>query len=155
MKIDDIKKIEELEKIKIGKVIRIISDEKLIINLGIDHVNEDSEVQIFSISGQKIIDPDTSEFLGYYYNIKDTLKVFRVEKKYSIVGKETYTIREMTQPSIGQIMQGFNNLSSLGAKYDVRLVTPKLDVEEKDIEYLSTKAELKIKIGDLVRVVNK
>ena len=75
-----------------GKVIEVISQYEVIINLGArDYVQKGTRFQIDRNFPLILIDPDTEETLGYFYTSKfnqkrgnDIVVVSKVENKYSV-----------------------------------------------------------------------
>ena len=132
---------------KIGKVIRIISDDKLIVNLGNDILSKGDEIEIFENTEQEIIDPETNEKLGYYRIVKDTLNIIHVDKKFSIA--ETKRIPVETSDTSESLIN-MARLLTWNIRDLVHYEQKRLNIDEKDINYLDIEGDKKIKVGDLV-----
>ncbi len=66
------------------RVIEILDKKSILINMGKkDGAKRGDIVEIYEV-GDKIIDPKTSEVIGTYDNIKDTLKITEVFDKFSV-----------------------------------------------------------------------
>lgn len=73
---------------KTFRVIRILSEDSLAINVGKnDNFNQDDQIEVF-IEGENIYDELLDEELGKLYFIKDTLTITYASENYSICQKK-------------------------------------------------------------------
>jgi hypothetical protein len=134
-----------------GKVIRIISEKKLITNLGEkDGLYRGDEIEIFKEVGEDIIDPETKENLGKYNYVKDTLKVIYVSDKFSICEKPDVYI-----PNIPILSGSAVNVGMSTWRISGQTIITKLNVDEANIQYLNFEEDNVIRVGDLVRKINE
>lgn len=66
-----------------GKVIKILDEYNIVINIGSDSINVGDSVYIYE-RGSEVIDPDTNELLGTIDLVKATIRVIEVFEKFSI-----------------------------------------------------------------------
>jgi len=129
-----------MNKNAIGKVIKIVDQYRIIINVGASALHIGDTIEIFS-SGEDIID-NAGNNLGPFILLKDKLEVIQTEKLYSICEKKT-TKTVSKSP-----------LSELVTSPLLRDVTKTqripLNVDSDTIEPLS-KMDPRINIGDFVR----
>lgn len=105
------------------KVIKIISDKRIVINAGKNEVQTGDILRVIEKNSEEIIDPDTNEVLGTLDYIKATITVEYVYEHMSICKNyETKTVnaldpfetlrqREVTSPlnvNLSQITGGYN-----------------------------------------------
>ena len=105
------------------KVIKIISDKRIVINAGKNEVQTGDILRVIEKNSEEIVDPDTNEVLGTLDYIKATITVEYVYEHMSICKNyETKTVnaldpfetlrqREVTSPlnvNLSQITAGYN-----------------------------------------------
>lgn len=105
------------------KVIKIISDKRIVINAGKNDVQTGDILRVIEKNSEEIVDPDTNEVLGTLDYIKATITVEYVYEHMSICKNyETKTVnaldpfetlrqREVTSPlnvNLSQITGGYN-----------------------------------------------
>ena len=105
------------------KVIKIISDKRIVINAGKNEVQTGEILRVIEKNSEEIVDPDTNEVLGTLDYIKATITVEYVYEHMSICKNyETKTVnaldpfetlrqREVTSPlnvNLSQITGGYN-----------------------------------------------
>ena len=105
------------------KVIKIISDKRIVINSGKNEVQTGDILRVIEKNSEEIVDPDTNEVLGTLDYIKATITVEYVYEHMSICKNyETKTVnaldpfetlrqREVTSPlnvNLSQITGGYN-----------------------------------------------
>ena len=105
------------------KVIKIISDKRIVINAGKNEVQIGDILRVIEKNSEEIVDPDTNEVLGTLDYIKATITVEYVYEHMSICKNyETKTVnaldpfetlrqREVTSPlnvNLSQITGGYN-----------------------------------------------
>ena len=105
------------------KVIKIISDKRIVINAGKNEVQTGDILRVIEKNSEEIVDPDTNEVLGTLDYIKATITVEYVYEHMSICKNyETKTVnaldpfetlrqREVTSPlnvNLSQITGGYN-----------------------------------------------
>ncbi|EMF0280536.1 hypothetical protein KI126_002609 [Enterococcus faecium] len=129
---------------KTGKIIRILSDEELLINIGKKQGAYVGEKYKIYEKGETIQDPDTGENLGTLDYIKATVEIVNVYENFSIVESLT---RYKEKVSTG-IMSAFSDKSREIDRVEVN----KLFVEETEIKKRSIKNE-HIIVGDLVESI--
>ncbi|MBQ9328542.1 MAG: hypothetical protein IJ225_08430 [Solobacterium sp.] len=121
----------------IGKVVRIISDKRLIIDVGEDELTIGDKVVIFTESDE-ITDTEGNS-LGRYEYVKDTLDVIETSDMYSVCAK----LEVVETSSLGVVATMFNK---------TRTIEANLKVNEKDIKPLANESDPTIRVGDLVRM---
>lgn len=127
----------------IGKVIKIISNKEIMINLGSkDSLTVGKKFIIFS-EGEMVKDPETGEELEVLQIIKGEVIVKQVQEKFSICETPTHYIPYF---SLGTILGGLNEKATTPIQ-DI------LNVREKDITPLIEEDTI-VKIGDKVKEVN-
>lgn len=105
------------------KVIKIISDKRIVINAGKNEVQTGDILRVIEKNSEEIVDPDTNEVLGTLDYIKATITIEYVYEHMSICKNyETKTVnaldpfetlrqREVTSPlnvNLSQITGGYN-----------------------------------------------
>lgn len=123
----------------LGNVVRIISDEALIIDIGENDLTVGDKVQIYTVFDElKDLEGNS---LGLYENIKDTLNVVQTSNNYSVCKKI------VTKKSSGYaVLNAFTS-----TEYNV---TEKLNVNKEDIQPLTEyKDDKEIHVGDYVKKV--
>ncbi len=124
----------------IYKIVKIPSEYEVVINAGKNkaiHVGD--KFEIYS-AGDEIFDPDTGESLGALDYIKDTVEAVTVLEKMSIC------------KHISNIPSAFvafaNSLTTTS-------VVEKLNVDYDDLSSYAKNPLIKIKLGDLVRLIER
>lgn len=120
----------------LGKVIRILSEKAIIIDVGSDYLTEGDKVRIYTASDE-ILDLDGNQ-LGVFENIKDTLDVVQTSENYSICKK---LAEKATGTSI--LLQGLYNQKTV--------VAENINVDESQIDALDITDDKTIRLGDLVK----
>lgn len=121
----------------LGNVVRIISDEALIIDVGENDLTVGDKVQIYTVFDE--LKDLEGNALGPYENIKDTLNVVQTSNNYSVC-KKIVTRRSSNYA----VLSAFTN-----TEYNV---TEKLNVNKEDIEPLTEyKDDKEIHVGDYVK----
>lgn len=120
----------------LGKVIRILSEKAIIIDVGSDYLTEGDKVQIYTASDE-ILDLDGNQ-LGVFENIKDTLDVVQTSENYSICKK---LAEKATSTSI--LLQGLYSQKTV--------VAENINVDESQIDALDITDDKTIRLGDLVK----
>lgn len=120
------------------KIVKIISEYKVVINVGSNSfVKEGDTFEVFE-PGAEVFDPDTKESLGTLDYVKAKLRVTDVFPKMSVCENREGTVEKSL----------FANLT-----WTVTEQVP-LDVQATDISGGYEGVSQKIKVGDLVRKVN-
>lgn len=121
----------------LGNVVRIISDEALIIDVGENDLTVGDKIQIYTVFDE--LKDLEGNALGPYENIKDTLNVVQTSNNYSVC-KKIVTRRSSNYA----VLSAFTN-----AEYNV---TEKLNVNKEDIRPLTEyKDDKEIHVGDYVK----
>ena len=87
-----------------AQVAKIISPTRIVINRGFEHkIKLAQKMLLYSLSDEKIHDPETGEFLGYLEIYKGTGKVITVQEKLSVIelDRDKLTqalVKSMTHP---------------------------------------------------------
>lgn len=68
-----------------GKIIRILDDQRLIINVGLQHGVQIGDRFYIYESGEEIIDPESGESLGQMELVKAEVEVIHVQEKIAFV----------------------------------------------------------------------
>jgi len=124
-----------------GKIIRILSEKKLIINVGLNAtVKQGMIFEIYDEEGEPIIDPETKEVLGKLVNSKGRIVVETVMPKFSIVT----TLKREIGPEF---------TSGISSFYTT--IEEKLSINPEDIDPIKKTESATIKIGDKVRSVKR
>lgn len=124
---------------KFGKVIRIISKDELVVNLGsIDGIYEGQTFEIIK-KGEQIVDPETGQDLGGFPFTAGTLTASMVEKRFSILRPQGtgYTP-----------FQNFPVVSPLISRESTHI-----NIDESSIEPISKPLDMKIVVGDTVKTM--
>lgn len=81
------------------KVVEILNDDyKLVLNAGTNKgIKTGNRFLIYALSEHEIIDPDTSESLGYLEIVKGTGKVVHVQDKMCTIESDAYEISPPTK----------------------------------------------------------
>jgi hypothetical protein len=121
-----------------GKVVRIVSDRQIALNVGKEHgVAHGMRFAIFAPSDQ-IVDPESGESLGEYRQHKATVTVTAVGDKFSLVGP----IRR--NPLLHNLLSGMSEGSVSGPD-------PVLPIDRAQVEPFPTGTE--IRIGDVAEML--
>lgn len=121
----------------LGKVIRILSEKELVIDVGDDYLTIGDTVIIYTV-GDEIIDLDGNS-LGLYEHDKATLEVITTTSKYSICATPKQT--EQTTSLL--------DYSSMFSKTIIK--QDNLNVSTEDIESIFVPNKDKIVKGDFVK----
>ncbi|MFC6253030.1 hypothetical protein ACFP1H_00050 [Secundilactobacillus hailunensis] len=128
-----------------GKVIRILSDTELVINLGAkDGVNYNDNFEIYE-PGEKVIDPTTHKNLGVLDYVKAEVKVIELHPSFSLVSHQTTKTETVTHNALNVFAQSTRDRTTT--------VTHTLPVNRNQITPLKIKAK-EIQIGDPIRSVD-
>ncbi|CAH0419375.1 FlgT C-terminal domain-containing protein [Periweissella ghanensis] len=136
-----------------GKVIRILSEKEIIINLGKSQGIQTGDEFIITNNYTEIVDPETNINYGLLYDKKDMLEVTRVFEKFCILSK-------LSRERIGNtINASFNNsFSSLKNIYgSIQITTEDLNVKHSQIDPMNSvdSYDTPIQIGDKAFFVAK
>ena len=127
-----------------GKIIRIVDNRTVIINLGKkDGVTDKSYFQIVGES-EDIVDPFTKEKLGAVNIVKANLKASNTFEKFTIATTKWETTSLKFQSSLAQQMQDFIKTEEIDEG--------ELKVDESEIQPWKAKSELPVRLGDTVTV---
>lgn len=128
-----------------GKVIRILSDTELIINLGADDgVEFGSKFEIYE-PGESVVDPSTKKNLGVLDYVKATVKVIELHNSFSLVKNQEIKTETVTHNSLNIFAQSTQDRRTV--------ITHTLPVNKDQIEPLNIKSK-EIQIGDPIRSVD-
>lgn len=125
------------EKAKTLKIVKIIDEYKVVVNAGINDVIENSTLEVYE-PGVEVFDPDTNESLGTLDYIKAKLKVVDVLPKMCICENRD-----------GEKLKSLDSLINLTYMQKVPL-----NIDSKDISGGFEEISKKIKVGDLVRIID-
>ena len=124
-----------------GKIAKIIDENTVVINRGLEHaVEEDMRFVIYE-PGEEIKDPDTNKSLGPFENVKAKVEVVNVQEKFSTA--ETYETQTMTMPAIQQALTQLRGQTT----------RKELPLDEETSARLQKGLRPSVKIGDLVRQI--
>lgn len=144
--------MKELE----GKIVRIIDEYTLIINLGIkDGIEEDDVVRVVE-RGDQIIDPESEEKLGYLDFEKESLSVvtayFSFSKVQKLSHQSTSGYASVYATALRQITK---SVGAFGIGGEEITRPEKLRIESDQIQELSHDKleDRNISVGDLVKVI--
>lgn len=127
-----------------GKVIRILNDTELLINLGSnDDVRHGQKFEIYE-PGESVKDPSTHESLGTLDYIKANVEATEVHEAFSVVSHVTTNTETISKGGLAAFAQS-------SRKVTTRIVHP-LPVETDQIKPRNVKNK-EIQIGDPVRSV--
>ncbi|WP_456095485.1 hypothetical protein [Peptostreptococcus sp.] len=122
------------------KVIKILSNNELIINYGIDDGAKIAQKVRIYIPGEEIIDPKTEFVLGTLDTIKDELEIYETFDQFSICRKVQRQKRNVLTPF------AVDFVSEL-VSYD------QINVNESEISPVDRPAKSPICVGDLVKII--
>ena len=124
-----------------GKIAKIIDENTVVINRGLEHdVEEDMRFVIYE-PGEEIKDPDTGDSLGKFEYVKAKVKVVNVQEKFSTA--KTYETYTMTMPPI----------QALQAQLRGQTMLNELPLDDETKAGLQKGLRKLVKIGDLVRQI--
>lgn len=127
---------------KDGKVIRILDDKKIIINLGYnDGIGNDDRFEIYE-PGKDIIDPETKESLGSFDYVKARVSAIDVQPGFSIVSDITTSRETISRGGLSALAQTKKEIT--------KTTVHSLPIDDKQADPQKIKNEL-IQIGDPVR----
>ncbi len=138
---------ERLNLVIEGKIIRILSPEKVLLSVGeIDGVKLGMIFSIYEV-GEEIIDPDTDISLGNIEYKKADVLIDNTMEKMSIA--KSLSRRRLSSSFI-------SSYAALGASFSVMnpLEALPLPIQEKDINPISSPSDPYIRVGDYVRQRN-
>ncbi|WP_182629438.1 hypothetical protein [Clostridium chromiireducens] len=117
------------------KVIKIISDTKILINAGANfNLKVGDSLDILTV-GEEIIDPDTKQSLGTLDTIKATVEIVTIYPKMALCQKVEYEAKTMVEV--------------LSSTMNVKKVR-RLEIDPSEISG-GLSSDFTIRIGDLVR----
>ncbi|MFQ5962894.1 MAG: hypothetical protein ACE5KZ_01255 [Candidatus Scalinduaceae bacterium] len=137
-----------------GKVVRILDEYSIVINVGRnDVVSEGMVFAVFTQSDDEIKDPDNGEVLGKLENVKDYVTVAHVQEKFSTcVARGQEKITKESQSSGVQTLSGAMMAESMTARPGgYKVGTEKLNVNVSQIMGMPQSGP--ISVGDRVRSV--
>jgi len=121
-----------------GKIVKILDQYKVLVNIGADSgIKRGMDFIIYS-EGETVEDPESHEVLGKLENVKARLKVSHIQEEFSIL--ESSETEERT-PLTSKAWLDFLSLYRAVRKPLPLEVEPKIQGEQEKI----------VKIGDLVR----
>lgn len=127
-----------------GKIIRIVDNRTVIINLGKkDGVTDKSYFQIVG-EPEDIVDPFTKEKLGAVNIVKANLKASNTFEKFTIATTKWEATSLKFQSSLAQQMQEFIKTEEIDEG--------ELKVDKSEIQPWKAKSELPVRLGDIVTV---
>ena len=121
----------------LGRVIRIIDEYTIIVDIGENALSIDDFIQVYQPSD--VIYGLNGEFLSEYFYIKDELKVIDVQKKYSVCRKVKTKIVQNSQFILSPLLESRQT------------ITEKLSVDADEIQPLQP-IDTKIHVGDFVKM---
>ncbi|HHT9125829.1 MAG TPA: hypothetical protein ACFYD6_08425 [Candidatus Brocadiia bacterium] len=132
-----------------GKVIKILDEYSIVINLGWkDGLADGMNVVVFALGSEEVKDPNTGESLGYLELVKAHLKVTHVQERCSICAAEL--VKKAGEEEGGvQTLGAAMMAEAMGIKYSRQYTTEKLNVNTSQIS--GTPQVGPICIGDKVR----
>ena len=129
--------MSEKPQTALGKVIRIISDSRIIVDVGENQLTIGDDLLIFT-QGEEIFDLDGNS-LGLYENIKDTVTVIQTASEYSICAKYTK-----------EVVSSLSVFASMMSAHTEQKEVP-MNIEQGDIQPLLINEDCTIHLGDFVR----
>jgi hypothetical protein len=122
----------------LGRVIRILDEQSLVINLGLDAgINSGDEFDVLGKS-ETIIDPETNEELGDFFYTKVRLEAIDVQPRYSILAK----------PDLKAVnVFGFSNSDE-----NDEIEYQRLNVDIFELKPLGNQTDMTIHVGDNVEL---
>lgn len=122
------------------KVIKILSNNELIINYGIDDGARIAQKVRIYIPGEEIIDPKTEFALGTLDTIKEELEIYETFDHFSICRKVQREKRNVLTPFAADFVSEL-------VSYD------KINVNESEISPVGRPAKSPVCVGDLVKII--
>lgn len=122
-----------------GRIIRILDDRTVIINLGRQHGVKDRSIFSILAEPEPVIDPFTNEELGRVTVVKAKLAASQVYDKFTIA---TTSWIESTLPTALRQALGMGKVLDEG----------ELRVRPEDIQPWKAKSEIPVRVGDVVEV---
>jgi hypothetical protein len=123
------------------KVIKVIDENTVVINVGMnDKITKNYEFLLYEL-GEELFDPDTNESLGQLEVIKGTAVPTHIQDKVTTIKSNKYVYASEKK----KIITRGNGLASMFAGVE-EIIEP----GEKTIQQFKD-----VKIGDLVKVINK
>ena len=128
-------------------VVKIIDAKTIAINYGKDDgAEEGMKIRIFK-KGEEIVDPLTEKSLGTMDIIKEQLTISLVYKKFSLCKKVSFPGTDFER-----MLNPLSKISQRSKEYeDINIEADLLEslLKDKDV----TKADLIVKVGDLVEII--
>ena len=132
-----------------GKVIKILDEYNIVINLGWkDGLADGMNVVVFAPGSEEVKDPNTGESLGYLELVKAHLKVAHVQERCSICTAES-AMKAGEEEGGVQTLGAAMMAEAMGTKYSKQYMTEKLNVNTSQISGMQQVGP--ISIGDKVR----
>ena len=132
-----------------GKIVRILDDHTVVINLGLEHAIEDGMRFAIYSPADEIIDPDTELSLGSYRRRKGVVVVDEVHDRFSVAS--TPRIREET---VEEISPTFGGVLGMGTqRRHTRTTQPSLDVDQSEIREVPGGSE--VTVSDAVELISE
>lgn len=128
-----------------GNVIRIMSAEEVLINVGTrDNVKEGMEFVIYKVDKQTpIIDPQTKEKLGFLETIKGRIVVTNAQEKFS---------RAKSVPPASNFSKDANRFATQ-TRPNIPTPVGNLNIDVQKVQKLNE--NLTVEVGDPIRVFKK
>lgn len=121
-----------------GKIVKILDQYRVIINLGYKSGIKKDMIFIIYSEGEEIKDPDTDEVLGKIEYLKGKIKPIHIQDNFSIM-----------ETAEKEASVGFSGIIDLLASSKITYVRKPLQIENKELK--ENNVEKLIRIGDLVR----
>lgn len=126
----------------LGHVIRILDKFTLIIDVGKNRLSVGDKIEVY-VPSDPIIGLN-GEVIDTFTYVKDTLDVIRVQDNYSICKKNKQIVRS------SQALSVLSSLSPMLEKDYLEKVP--LEIDESEISPISPLNDIKIHVGDLVKL---
>lgn len=114
-----------------GKIIKILDNKRVIVNLGYKEVKKDMRFIIYA-EGEEIIDPESQISLGRREIVKHKIKADHIQENFSVMVSDVWV-----HPTINRLL-GYTDATQ-------KNLLTRIEVKKTD------DSDLIIKIGDLVR----
>lgn len=122
------------------KVIKILSENEILINYGIENgAKVGRKIRIYSI-GEEITDPDTGYLLGTLDTVKAELEIYQVYDSFSICRNIQREKRNILTPFAA-------NFINESISYE------KINVNKSDISPVNMPENSPVSVGDLVKII--
>jgi hypothetical protein len=138
-----------------GKVVKLVDNDKLAINIGLQDGIKKNDIFIIFEKQEEIFDPDTQKSLGYLEVPKLKMKVFNMQDKITLL--ESSETKIITDKKIKRTIKKKSNLhnrlyAGFGSVFNDD--DEETIIEEEPKEQIITTDERNIKIGDIARKIN-